>query len=462
VEPAAIARALEAQGTVYRGERYTGLVSPSSVVLPERAATELPAQMAAIWQWNRTWHDLYSEQVAGGEEDHWLVRSTEWGTSPKALAVQRRPDVLARDPHVGRVDSVTLDPVQRVAEVQWKGGGEGFAAGIQSAYLRLRDPGRDEHALGGRLLDTWAAFFRAHARGDHAFVVNSSRATWAPSERFLIDGLRERGVEMTFVPRNEIGSVIRVEGGAVLAPFGSRLERVDVIYLDRLSEALPVDLFDGLVGAYLDGAVHVDPPPTYLYSQKFGFVLPFHRDYRDRFSDAVRELLIPSAPIGDEPPDLEPIAGAVEHPRRDLLGELREWEDLQRLPVSLRRALVAKCGSVNGRLNNAGRGVWRLGAAATLEAVLERVRGRGEPWILQPYLNRRWPVPLAHPDDASAHPHAAHGRFLVYASAMHGTHELLGGLATFSTFWKAAGKDAGEPSGGRPGGAAFVDLRVGA
>jgi hypothetical protein len=436
-----IVAALEQRDTVYEGAGYSGLVCPATVDVDADAVPRLVGEMNAIWEWNRVWHDLYSA--------HPSVRQlSDHGVPEKALRVQRR--VLDREPEVARVDSVTLSPHQAVAEVQWKGGGEGFAAGVQDAYLDVIPCRQGQEPLGGVLAGSWASLY-----GTGRFVVTSTRGTWRRSEQFLMDALAPAGVDLTFIPRQVIARQIRVHDGHVQAQWHGTWRRVDYLSLDRLSEALPDALFRSVIECYERGTLHIEPPPSYLYSQKVGYALPWHPLYRDSFSDDVRSVLIPTVYLNDGPRSLALLQTVVEHPQQARLAELRSWDDLQTLPESLRRAIVVKCGSINGSLNHGGRGVWRLGSPATLAAVLRRI-DRGEPWIAQPYVDRTWRVPLAMPPDGDPRTRPAHARFCLYVRR---GPRLLGGLATFSTFWKSAGKSARTDDRGRMTGSAFVDLR---
>ena len=454
--------ALTARGTIYEGEKYSGLVCPCTASVAGRDVPRLAREISAIWQWNRVWHDLYAEAAASSDRIDGVLGYTDYGLTPKALAVQRRPSVLRRDPRVGRVDSVALAPHQAVAEVQWKGGGEGFAAGVQGAYLSAIPCGAGTEPLGGILTDTWAEFYRGYASGGSPFVINSTRHTWERSEQYLIDALAPLGVDLAFIPRQRIGKHLTVRDHRVYADWGGAPRRVDYLSLDRISEALPDELFSQVIDAYEQGQVHIEPPPTYLYSQKIGYALPWHPRYRDAFGDEVRSVLIPSVCLNDGPASLRLLASSIEHPRRELLCAIGSWDDVQALPDGLRRRIVVKCGSINGQLNHGGRGVWRLGSAATLANVLRRIE-RGEPWIAQPYVDQTWKVPLSAPAGGAPSIESCHARFCLYASLDHAhadpSPRLLGAVVTLSTFWKSAGKSASIDDQGRIHGSAFLDLR---
>ncbi len=457
-----ITAALTAHGTVYEGETYSGLVCPCTVAVAGCDAHRLVREIRAMWEWNRIWHDLYAEAATSLGRMNGVLGYTDYGLTPKALAVQRRPSVLSRDPWVGRIDSVALAPHQAVAEVQWKGGGEGFAAGVQAAYLAAIpcDPGTAP--LGGVLTESWARFYHSHLPGGRPFVINSTRRTWERSEQYLIDALASLGVDLAFIPRQSIGNHLTVRSRNVYADWDGTSRRVDYLSLDRMSEALPNELFLQVIDAYEQGLVHVEPPPTYLYSQKIGYALPWHPCYRDAFPDEVRSVLIPTVCLNDGPSSLALLAPSIEHSRHELLHEVRSWDDVQALPDGLRRRIVVKCGSINGQLNHGGRGVWRLGSAATLHGVLRRME-RGEPWIAQPYIDRTWKVPLSATSGGPAPIQPVHARFCLYAShdcAIPGASpRILGALATLSTFWKSAGKSAATDDRGRISGSAFTDLR---
>ncbi|MFD1047938.1 hypothetical protein ACFQ1S_21570, partial [Kibdelosporangium lantanae] len=292
-----IVTALEQRDTLYEGDRYSGLVCPARVDVASEDVPRLADEMNAIWQWNRAWHDLYATDPA--------VRAmSDYGVSEKALRVQRRLSVLRREPEVARIDSVALHPHQAVAEVQWRGGGEGFSAGVQDACLDAIPCREGEEPLGGVLADSWARLYRRHG----AFVVTSTRETWQRSEQFLIEALRSAGIDMRFVPRNTVAKHLRVRSGHVEAISGDTWRRVDYLSLDRLSEALPDELFTSVIDCYERGTLHLEPPPSYLYSQKIGYALPWHPEYRHAFTDAVRATLIPTVHLNEGPRSLATLA----------------------------------------------------------------------------------------------------------------------------------------------------------
>lgn len=440
---------------------FSGLVTPASVVLSPSVADDVRRSLAAVWEWHRAWQALYSDMLSV-EASHPLVRLCEWGLTVEQVAVQRR---TARDgalPRMARLDTVTACPRVQVAEAQWKGGGEGFLAGVDATYRNLFPPQGDEGPPGG-LTAMWASYYAEVGGGRH--VVSVVRPEWVEADRAFASSLAEVGIDVVVATPAEVDANLAVSEGTVTYDLGDAVVEVGALRCDRLADTVTGDRLNGLLACVDDGRLVLDPPPSYLCAEKFGMALPFTDQFRSYFSDAVRECLIPTALV-DGTPDCAAVAEALAgHGGEDLLS-LAAWDDLVRLPRSLRRRLVVKCGSANPVWNQGGRGVWKLGGPARADeklwsTVLARVRSGREAWILQPYVDQSWPVDLYHPR-APDDPHAcdAHMRLLFYGHRTGEVVRFVGGGANFGPFWKVSGKDARWSAGNRLEGSAFCDLRI--
>jgi hypothetical protein len=462
--PRALLDALNATSTWFGAGPYSGLVTPSSAVLSGAERADVVRGLAAAWEWLSGWQSLY-RQLWTTEPGHPLVKACEWSLTPVQRAAQRGAALRAELPQVARLDAVTVEPNLQIAEVQWKGGGESFLAGVDAAF-RAHFPLADGETPLGDLTAEWAAYY-AHltGRADGA-ALSVARDEWMASDRAFARAFAARGLRVRVATPAELAAGLSVRNGRVRYADRDGDDRVGLLRCERLPDAVASGLLAELTACRDAGTVVLDPPLTYLCSQKVGMALPFTAPFAAYFSDRVRRVLIPTVLIQD-PPDCAVLAGPLAPHGGSALAELTRWEDVPRLPRGLRRRLVVKCGSANRSWNQGGRGVWKLGGTGgyderTWKTVLERVRSGREPWLLQPYVRQTWPVDLSHPvavDDARRVD--GHARLLFYGRRTGDTVELMGGAANFSALWKVSGKDAGW-DGPRLTGSAFADVRMGA
>lgn len=458
---------LNGQDLSYDRSQYSGLITPASVVLEAGTSQRLHNDIPVVWDWFRQWRAIYRELLEGDDGTNEILQASEWGLDPTALEFQRESTRREEDPLLGRIDSVSLGVRQQIAEVQWKGGGEGFIAAIDATYRRLFPLEGGTESL-GNLADNWGRVLRsANSQSEGpVHILNTGRNLWKEGEGFLAQELASQGVQWSFLPPEEVASHLRLQDGRVYLQIEGGLHPLDFIYLDRLSEVIPQEMMAELCRIALDGNIRIDPPSSYLFNQKIGLALPFMTEYKERFSDRIREILIPSVLVLGDEPDCTPIIPALSHSKRDLVGDLRTWDDLLKLPRSLREQLVFKCASTHQHDNHGGHGVWRLWgsesvAKRSLDEILNRARVQKEPWILQPYVNTTWDVPFVHPEKPEEVQRIqAHARFGIYCGHSEETPYLLGGIATFSPFWKVAGKTAGHDKDGKLTGSAFTDIRI--
>lgn len=453
------------RGISYDAPQYSGLVMPASVVLTNDVAQQIRDDISEIWTWIHQWISVYRDLLHGADKSNSVLVATEWGLSADALEFQRLSTELGEEPSVGRIDSVTLETRQKIAEVQWKGGGEGFIAAIDHTYRHLF-PLREGQWPLGELAHNWRHVFRRKAGRDVIHVLNTGRSIWRKGEQFLADELEPFGIKLLFLSPDGIPSALRIQDEKVCVEIDGELYPVDFIYLDRLSEAVSPETLTKLCRLALDGKVKIEPPPSYIFNQKIGLALPFMPDYRNLFSDQIREILIPSVLVTDDKPNCNPLINSISHPKRDLLGDLQSWDDILRLPRSLRECLIFKCASADQEYNHGGHGVWQIGgstevAKRNLERILNRVKTLKEPWIVQPYIHETRDVPVAHPDTPDVTQRInAHARFGIYCGYQNQTSFLLGGIANFGSYWKVAGKKASYDEHGHLTGSAFTDIRV--
>jgi hypothetical protein len=453
---------LTSSGATYGSGDYTGLVSPTTIVIDRPARDGIGAASRAVWRWMEACQRIYGELLAT-EPRHPVVRAFEWGLPAGAAQLQRDPAVRALRPSAGRIDAVTVHPVVQVAEVQWKGGGEGFLAGVERAQRQVGPsvPGAVPFAPS---LDGWVRYFRSRKV---EFVTSVGRDAWQNSNRLLEEALAAAGIGMRLIAPGLLERELRLGPAGVEVRHGRLWRRLDYLWGDRLHDSLSPDTVTRLHHHSLDGRLIVDPPLSYLYTQKVALALPFMAEFADRFTDDVRTVLIPSALVlPGQPPELEAVAAAVGGTAAARLRAVERWEDLPRLPRSVRERLVVKCASADPATSSRGRGVIQLGgsgamAASSWQPCWQRVSQDDEPWLIQPYVSQKFLAPLAHPSapgDIQVRP--VHTRIAIFCGDLTGDAQPLGAIGNVSPYWKVAGKDAGWDQNGRVTGSAFVDLQV--
>ncbi|MDD4628771.1 MAG: hypothetical protein PHE68_05260 [Candidatus Peribacteraceae bacterium] len=461
----ALVRSFNERKILYEDKRYSALLVPASVRIGIQARERIEQDIEAVWEWTRESIGIYADLLRGEGEDEALLQALEWGLDPDAIALQRESAFLAETPRIGRIDSVVLGARQHIAEIQWKGGGEGFISLIDQTYRDLF-PLQDAQRSLGELWKNIGGIWKRNP-SDSICVLNTGRVNWGAGEQGLAARCGEHGIDWNFAIPSQVSQSLSIGNNGVFLDSDTGKKRLDALYLDRLTEVMPVAQIRDLMRAARRQQIILDPPPSYLYNQKVSCTLPFVERYRHRFSERVRDALIPSVPmIAGQSADLTAIMEGVSHEKCDHLRQVRRWTDLLDLRRSLREQLVFKCASADKYHNHGGHGVWRLwGSKAVAErqlaSILQRVEDLREPWIVQPYVQSTVTLPLSHPErPEEMQQREVHARFGLYcANSERGT-QLLGGIATFSPFWKVAGKSAGTDNNGRLTGSAFTDIRV--
>jgi hypothetical protein len=428
----------------YDGAPFMGLLSPSSTLIPESTVTRLRDHLRGVDAWYRGVLKVYQELLSDTEANHPLLQALEWGLDEHARRLQRESALRGDHPVVGRLDCVDLGSDNFIAEVQWKGAGEGWLAAIDRSYRELL-PLQSGHEKLGDLVDAWAQHF-----SNDGCSVNTGRVGWMDAEVFLVRELAAKGVTLTSLPPGDVQKALAFDGAQPVISDDGQRTAMRHLYLDRLTEVLDPTVLDRLVAAYADGHLVIDPPPSYLFNQKLPMSLPFSGPFKGYFDDSVRRALIPTVWLSTtaSKSDLSPLVPLVQHPEADRLTCLANWDDVSELPAELRALLVLKCGSADQNDNHGGHGVHRLDgpvgqARRTLDGVLRRIRDTGEPWMMQPYLGRQWRVPIALPsrpdETVEADLHAKFGIYFKLPGQSRLTPELLGGVASLGTSWKVSG-----------------------
>lgn len=465
-EPAlgrALVEACLAEDLVYgAAEGFTSLVAPSSTVLHQTEATALAADLPRLWRLYETLNTLYLAAVAGRAAP-WLQQCGEAGLTPAAITAQRLVAAADLQPHLCRVDYVTIGATRQIAEVQWKSGGLGLFFGLHDHCTQLFPFAPATQTLGDLVQGT-LPFLQQFVRD--GIVVCTTQGGWVRGEHFLHRRYGTAG--LAYLPLTGADAIRRLfaRNGRYFLADGPKLRPVDLIYDHKYVDALPPAALVKLAQATVDRRVWLETPLNYLYRQKWGLALPFHPDYRACFSDEERAMLIPALLLYTRQIDFTPILNHWLPSEQERLAAVTDLDDLASLPSGLRNSLVIKCGAGTGDYHSKSKGVFRLsGSRAAAQKVIDLVKGRilghHEPWLLQKYVNQTYPIRVAFPASPEALlPIDAHARFMIYGGRREaGTPVLLGGLANYGREWKIGGKAPGRDTHGYLQGTAFHDLR---
>ena len=446
----------------FEQKTYSGLISPCSALINSEAAEKINSDATLIWEWAETAQRIYANLIANDPQNP-LVKALEKNLTNVALYQQRQSALRGDLPKFGRIDSIALEPNQKIAEIQWKGGGAAFMAQIQRIYNeRYQQEGEVQF---GDLVKGLSKLYTENQTKKEPTVLIVTSSFWKKTEDLLATQLKIDGINLIATPIKGIAKKLKVENGMVYIEHDLKKYKLDYIYLDRLSERLPNELLEKVIFAYESKNVILDPPPSYLYNQKITLALPFQEEYRNYFSEGIRSILIPTALMSNNNPDLSSIIPFITHSKAYLLGEIKTWEDLIKLPVALRNQLVLKYASTDKFNSCGGHRVIRLKCSnsileKTLETILNDINNN-EPWIIQPYINETWDVPFAHPESCdNIEIMKAHARLNIYCANINGIKEVIGSIATFSPLWKVAGKTASYDENGHLNGSSFTDIRL--
>jgi hypothetical protein len=363
------------------------------------------------------------------------------------------------------VDYIDLGDERKVAEVQWKSGGPGLFFGIRDACARaMPDPGPDDGN------DAVAGFGDAIWRSDDdtgPVAMNVIRDVWRRGEQYLERTFRARDRTYLAVDRAAVGDVLVSQSSGFGVAVDGAVRQLGFLSGQGFSRGLSEGLLTDLTTASLTGTLWIEAPLNYIYRQKWGLALPFMEEFRDHFDPRLREILAPTALLTGTTFDLRTIVPHLVHPERERLSKPIAWEDFAGLPASLRKCLVFKCGAGVGPHYTDSKGVFRVGGAMStartaLAFMVARMVELGEPWIVQPYFNRTYSVPLclpARPEHMQVT--TAHARFMIFGRKLDQEHHtVLFGLANYDQHWKVTGRAPALDSHGRLTGSAFTDIRL--
>jgi hypothetical protein len=446
------------------GSRYSSLVSPSYTCLTVAEAREVETDLSHLWSLYRVWSELYLSSVRRQAPD-WIRRFTEYRLSPRKIRGHRLLAHSWLEPRMCRVDYVSLGENRKIAEIQWKSGGLGLFFGIQSVYAAVAPCSANTQPI-GNLTESLFRLILDSTGANDGVAVNGVRNHWFKSEHYLKHLAAGRGLSWFPVIRDELPMRIIERSGQYFVSEGGFLHPIAFLYGLEHGNAFRQG-FERLAQATVEGRIWVETPLNFVYRQKWGLALPFMAEFKGMFDERLREVIIPTVLLNQQPLDLSPIVEHMTHAERERLLQVRNLDDIPDLPGSLRKHLVFKCGAGRGGFHSHGKGVFRVGgskasAQKMIDFIKERMVTENEPWIVQQYVQQTYLVSMCLPDDIDRMQEvAAHARFMVFGARY--TEEqptIMGGLGNYGAHWKVSGRSPGIDDRGNLIGTAFNDMRV--
>jgi hypothetical protein len=427
---------------------------------------ELNRDIGALASLYKTWNELYLASIRA-EVPPWIAALVEYGLTPAQCAAHRLVAKANLEPMMARVDYIDISVTHRkIAEVQWKSGGPGFFYGHALAFQRVFPPGRSAATIGNlaaEYLDTLVAA----SRYKPAVIINEVRAEWLAGESHLRDEAQLRGISYFPINRSTLSRVLNVTERELVLDTPDGRYPVTVFRGRGFTDVIDDTAVIRLAKASVDGTVWIETPINFVYRQKWGMALPYIESFSNLFDKRITEIVTPTALVMSDQLDLTPIVNGVPEQHRDRISSVKALTDLPLLPSPTRRHLIMKCGTGVGDFHNRGRGVFRLGGSSTnvaklVEMVCDRVLRKGEPWILQPFVDCKYSVPIALPSTCdSAQPQKTHARILVFGGrGPSKTWKVHGAIGNFGRHWKVSGSRARTGQAGELLGSAFTDVRV--
>lgn len=434
---------------------YASLISPAFVLLSKKETIEFDADLEELAKLYRLASKLYIDSLLGGH-DNWIIKSVESSLSKEQIMVTRACANNLLEPMMTRVDYVSIGSLGRkIAEVQWKSGGPGLFIGHEFMYRTLFET--HPSCTYGNLVDRYFTAIKESFHCADLVVVNEGRKEWLQGEKFLIELAKGYGIEYYPADRAEIKDNLCI-GADGLCRYGNK--RINVLRGRGFSDLINSEILIGISKSVLENKLWVEIPLNYIYRQKWPMILPFHVDFKSLFSDRLREILIPTTLLDGETIDLSSVYDYFGKENIELMSinNIREVADL---PLSLRRKFVIKHSSGVGKLQNGGKGVFRLLGSKRqsfdiIEQIIFDMRTNKSTWVTQPMISCKYDVPFYIGNERQNI--AAHLRFMLFGGREKGFWEAHGALANFARDWKVSGSRQSSFSGVRvEKGATFLE-----
>ncbi|WP_428150914.1 hypothetical protein [Brevundimonas sp.] len=346
--------------------------------------------------------DIFSEALSGqqgAEVYRWLMNDTP--VSLRRAFHRSLPEAVYRRPQFFRTDEGADG---RVVEIQCPGSGWGDLQLLKDLYIAS---GRAEDRLEAyRPAEAFVREVIALTGSDHPSVLHLLDNASAPAS------IRYH-MATTAPPLRYWGYSADVDNA-----------RCDLVRSHSVFGLVAENRFKQRLRQAAAGEAIFDLPPIILFDQKAPLALPFWEMTRDRFPEAVRELLAYTYPLALD---------GFRTPEGDWLS----LEDLVNLPASKRRYFVKYAGS-DVSVNWGSQSVWRTadnGFAKKLDDIRAEMKS-GRPWIIQADVGSRT---LASTLLREADEPTSETRFVKY-SRFYGPTQSLGAKAMFAATPKVHGQ----------------------
>lgn len=463
-----IAREIHAQflkmQLVY-GEKqtYTSLISPSSTYFTPIEAAGIASDMEEFWTLYRVWNQIYQSALKGDAPD-WVRAYTESGVAPEDVMAHRIVSAAGLEPEMCRTDYIAISDTERkIAEIQWRPGGIGLAAGIIDAYAEVI-PYSQNVSTFGKFSDNFYNLITQprRAQAETKTIVLGTTTEFMNGELYLKQYYQGKGLRyIPILPTRAKDFIVR-DNRLFIEEDGATYP-IDIMNSEEFTRHLPKAELPNIAQGSVDHKFWIEVPLNYIYRQKWGLALPFMPEYQHLFSDTVRQL-IPATVLLNEF-RLSPLIPYLDHPQRELLANVKSMDDLASLPTALRKSLIVKCGG-GSELHYRSKGVYKLGSAKSydlkiLEFIEERMQKYQEPWIVQQYVKAKYDVPVAVPWDLDKiEMIEAHARFMIFGGRFGGNAPVvLGGNGNYGRYWKVCGRSVNEDQNNEQA-TGFNDMRV--
>ncbi|MFD2327987.1 hypothetical protein ACFSR7_01920 [Cohnella sp. GCM10020058] len=446
------------------GFRYNSLLTPTTTIIESNTASNIDEDLKHLWNLYRILNDLYIDS-RGGRQPTWITKLVEHGVTSTELEVHQIISEARLEPRMCRIDYVTLGKDERqIAEVQWKSGGPGLFFGIQREQSLIIPNSSNTRTLGNLAEGFADAILES---GADPVAINDVRHFWMNGENYLKNYYEKKGIAYFPIERSSLETVISLRNEKVLLNDENGSRPLTFLYGQEFTSTLDHELLIKLARESIEGKLWVETPMNVIYRQKWGMSIPFMDEYKDLFSNRLREIIIPTVLIQAEQINLKPILNYLPDSLANHLESVKSIYDLAMLPESIRGKLIIKCGGGAGAFYNRSRGVFRLtGSKKSAKQILDLVLSQvhlGEPWIIQPYVDQTVAVPLSHPENSDdIEVSQCHARYMIFGRCLSKTqYKVIGGLGNYSKHWKVNGHSAQYDKLGRLEGSAFNEIRVG-
>lgn len=369
---------------------FVGLLGPEPFFVTAQEWRSIIETGAATWQWIEAAQALYCRALQGDSELNFLVALIEGESTEEIIALNRRVALSGRirPPCFLRLDEPF--PGQAV-EAQIPGSGWGYRTALTHAFDKWSHP------------DCIQEFIRAAqditGKANPRIVHVRRKPEFKNDDEYFAKAVRAEGVDFRVCVR-------------AVPPPGD----VDLIIRHYLSDFMDYPGAREAIGAYLEGAVEIDPPPSLLTDQKVGMILPFDSRSAEFFSHAVRGLF--------------PETKIVE---RGMISQIMSQ-------TSSKRAYVLKYAGLHRDMRAQGKAVFNLGQCSVKKAqeLEQQIEQSGQPWIIQQLLSAKFAVCAETTANGPLAEQLLYARFNPVFALTIGNPRIMACTVNLRNFWKVS------------------------